>query len=106
MPTDYATWKATVATLAKDVPELPPADHLEAYCKVTMTHLALRPKTSKLAYPKPDVDNYAKSVMDALTESRVWWDDDDQVISLLTEKSWAKPGDPAGITVSVTYEPG
>lgn len=45
-----------------------------------------RPKSTKLAHPKPDVDNYAKGVMDGL--NGVLWEDDSQVVSLGVVKLW------------------
>lgn len=45
-----------------------------------------RPKTTKLAYPKPDIDNYEKAVLDAC--NGVLWADDSQIISLFGLKLW------------------
>jgi Holliday junction resolvase RusA-like endonuclease len=45
-----------------------------------------KPKTSKLDYPKPDVDNYAKAVMDA--GNGVLWEDDWFCESLSVKKQW------------------
>ena len=47
-----------------------------------------KPKTSKLLYPRPDVDNYAKSILDLLNGKL--WKDDQQVIQLLVNKQWSK----------------
>ena len=45
-----------------------------------------RPRTTKLAYPKPDIDNYEKAVLDAC--NGVLWRDDSQIISLFGLKLW------------------
>lgn len=60
-----------------------------------------KPKTSKLAAPKPDVDNYAKTVMDAITKAGNLWIDDTQVVRLTAEKRWAPPGGDVGYSVSI-----
>lgn len=54
-----------------------------------------RPKSVKLKdrlYPsvKPDIDNYAKAVMDAC--NKVCWEDDSQVIDLRCSKRYAPKG--------------
>ena len=37
-----------------------------------------------------DVDNYAKAVLDAITDSQAFWLDDDQVVELTTRKNYSK----------------
>lgn len=61
-----------------------------------------KPKTSKLTHPKPDIDNYAKTVMDAITKAGNLWHDDTQVVRLVAEKQWAPTGGHVGYSVSIT----
>ena len=56
---------------------------VECYCT--------RPKTSKLEYPKPDVDNMAKAVLDILNKKL--WEDDSQIVRLYITKQWAQAGE-------------
>lgn len=45
------------------------------------------PKSTKLAFPKPDVDNYAKAILDAC--NGVLWEDDSLIKSLYVTKDWS-----------------
>jgi len=67
----------------------------------TVASFATRPNTTKLIAPKPDVDNYAKGVLDAITRTQNVWDDDTQVLDLLTRKRWAAPGEAGHIIVTI-----
>ena len=71
--------------LRLDFKFLRPAAHLRA--------LGLRPSAPQYHTQRPDVDNLAKAVMDALTEIGIW-QDDDQVFDLRVTKAWvmAAPG--------------
>lgn len=88
-PASYKAWKEqagrhliNAATNARaPVP-------LEGPLAVTVVCHVQRPKTTKLDHPKPDVDNYAKSVLDAATQAGLWGDDS-QVVSLQVRKLWA-----------------
>lgn len=55
---------------------------------VVMEHVVKRPKTTKLDYPMPDVDNYAKATLDAITRKGGYWMDDKQVVYLIASKRW------------------
>lgn len=48
--------------------------------------------------PRADVDNLAKAVLDAVSDSGVVWDDDDQVVRLVVSKAyWPR----AGVVVTI-----
>ena len=55
---------------------------------------------------KPDADNIAKNILDALTHSGKAWTDDSQVTLLHTEKRWANPGEEAHVRVEVSWDDG
>ena len=58
-----------------------------------------RPKTTKLEYPKADVDNYSKAILDSLNGKL--WLDDSQIWALFISKEWADPGEEGYFTVSL-----
>jgi len=47
-----------------------------------------KPRTSKLDFPRGDVDNYVKAIQDSLNGHL--YDDDKQIIKLTAEKTWSK----------------
>lgn len=47
-----------------------------------------KPKTGRLKSPRGDVDNYVKGVMDVMTKSGNFWNDDAQVVSLQVVKRY------------------
>jgi len=73
-------------------------DYTTAPVSVTLEFVRTRPRTSKLAYPAGDLDNYAKGCLDAATQSQVVWLDDKQVIALTLSKKW---GTPAGVRFDI-----
>ena len=40
---------------------------------------------------KPDIDNYAKFILDAITKTGNIWIDDNQVVELVQRKFYAQP---------------
>lgn len=50
---------------------------------------------------KPDADNLAKAVLDALTVIRVWLDDD-QVCELTVRKYWEQPDRSRGCSIRIS----
>lgn len=92
-PADYTKWKEALvneALNAQGIPEEPLAGALV----VTIHTYVTPPKTTKLTHPGPDVDNYAKGVLDALTQSKAIWADDKQVVDLRITKRWCDLAQP------------
>lgn len=87
-PASYKAWKNDAAEL---LTPLAPSAPLKGPLVVRVEFTSPRPKTTKLSAPKPDVDNYAKSFMDAMT-SVGWWEDDSQVVALQAVKRWGPEG--------------
>jgi Holliday junction resolvase RusA-like endonuclease len=88
-PKSYKVWKEEASQL---LTPLVPSAPLIGPLVVRVTFTCPRPKTTKLSCPKPDIDNYAKSFMDALTAVG-WWEDDSQVVGLQAVKRWGPAGD-------------
>ena len=62
----------------------------------------IRPaRTTKLLFPKPDVDNYAKAPLDIITKAEGYWDDDHQIQTLLVGKRYALPDEQEGTYVDI-----
>jgi len=55
-------------------------------------------KTEKL-YPRPDIDNFAKAILDTMN-GKIWVDDS-QIISLYVTKQWAEKGSSGYFTLEV-----
>lgn len=100
-PKSYALWKQ-LARAALMKARVPLGDGPYA---VTIECVAAQPKKTKLAAPRGDVDNYAKSVLDALTSASCW-DDDNSVTALEVTKAWSEPGEPGHITITITTDKG
>lgn len=94
-PKEYQEWQAEALKLLEATPAVLFGGPVvvELVCEVA------RPKTTKLAAPKPDVDNYAKGVLDVITKDGRFWADDTQVVILTVTKAWTT-GTP-GIHVTI-----
>ncbi len=71
--------------------------------RVVLDFHMLRPKSLKGLHPhikKPDVDNLAKSVLDGM--NKIVYDDDSQIIVLLTSKEYAMEDEKPRTVVSIT----
>lgn len=87
-PASYKDWKEAAKALIEDACI---ERALVGPLCLTAAFVVPRPKTTKLSAPKPDLDNYVKALMDALTAAGVWVDDY-QVESLTATKAWGPTG--------------
>lgn len=67
---------------------------------VSIEVIGAKPKTTILAFPRPDVDNYAKGVLDAM--NKTVFKDDTQVEKLSISKRWARKGEAPGMLIQVS----
>lgn len=97
---DYEAWKREFIEQLKGIdlgePFTGPVGFSGSFFRV-------RPKTTKLRAPAPDIDNFLKAAMDAMTTDGRIWIDDEQVTDLVSvRKRWAAPGCSGFITITVT----
>jgi Holliday junction resolvase RusA-like endonuclease len=81
--------------------ERPLGEPYEGAVSVWVRFALPRPKTTKLAAPKPDLDNYIKALFDAMTMAGNVWFDDYQVVQLIeATKTWSD-SPTGGVVVTV-----
>lgn len=97
-PKEYREWQDEAAAALASVT----AFKVEGPCAVSIVCSAAKPKTTKLPHPKPDVDNYAKGVLDAITKDGRFWSDDSQVQTLSVTKRWTD--EEPSIRITITQE--
>lgn len=101
---NYKTWRELAGEW------IGPGDlHLAATVPllVVVCSVATKPKTGKKLWPRGDVDNHAKGPLDAITKPHYapkrkrgaepfdngYWHDDEQIVTLLSTKRYALPGE-------------
>ena len=96
-PTTAKAWKTDVKlAMAEHVATFEKGEavklHLKFFFKRPKSHVKtngeLRKGISQQHVQKPDIDNLAKAVLDAMTDAGVWHDDS-QIFHLVTSKHWA-----------------
>lgn len=98
----YRAWADALRALARELPADPPARvdvtaHMElpaSWSKAKKAELAGKPHRAK-----PDVDNIAKAVLDAL-----WPDGDEAIAWIHARKVWATEGAEGSVTVTIHYD--
>lgn len=90
MGTAYYTgpYKKFYEEVPKAIPESPIKFEKGQAVEVFLGLHLPRPQKPANPYPKGDVDNYAKSVLDAITKNGTYWHDDSQVVHLHVWKTY------------------
>jgi len=83
--------------VAKEVAARPLGEPFNLPVRVWVRFAVPKPKTTKLVQPKPDLDNYLKALLDALTRAGNVWEDDHLVADIRATKVWTDQ--PTGGTV-------
>lgn len=96
MPASYKKYQAEIAA------QLPPLrTPYEGELALVLEFVCKPISKSKYTTPMGDVDNFAKGVMDAMTDEG-WWGDDRQIMVLTVAKRFPLPGEQPHINVSLT----
>ena len=61
-----------------------------------------QPKSTKLDYPKADIDNFTKAIFDVMNGKL--WVDDTQVHSMYVTKQWAPKGEQGYFTLGINQD--
>jgi len=69
-----------------------PAEPLLGPLAVSVKLYMRRPRMPSKSYPRGDVDNYAKAILDALQGESGIFKDDNQIVSLKVSKQYAESG--------------
>ena len=84
----YATWKRQVKFHLPNHDAMWPDPRQELI--VFSEFVVKKARTSKLLFPRGDVDNFAKAAYDAITKSGSFWYDDDQLTLSVEHKRFAQ----------------
>lgn len=60
-----------------------------------------RPQKPANPYPVGDVDNYCKSILDAITKNGTYWKDDAQIVYMTVAKRYVEEGEEPGHTITI-----
>lgn len=93
-------YQRCMADCIKQMAAQKPAEALGGDLAAIIEVVCERPKSTKFARPRGDVDNYVKAPMDAAKKAGIWGDDV-QVATALIDKRWTLPGEKPGITMTI-----
>jgi Holliday junction resolvase RusA-like endonuclease len=96
----YTQWRKDAEKYLLDNPPTVTQQFTQAV-ELQLNHVVVKPRTSKLEYPRPDIDNYDKAAMDAITSYTDIWTDDCLVRKKLSHKQFAKTDTPQGTYITI-----
>lgn len=101
-PAAYTAWKKKAAKVVRDaVAGISGYQPFTDPIVVTLRFIVQKPKKTKLAVPRPDIDNYIKSIFDAC--NTIVWSDDTLVVRVDAVKGWSGQHEP-GIYMTVELD--
>ena len=86
-------YKQYVDEAPKAIPESPIYFEKGTPVYVELTFFLAKPKKPANSYPVGDIDNYQKSILDAITKNGTYWHDDAQVVHVQAFKVYIE-GEP------------
>lgn len=92
----YATWRKAAEEIAQG---FEPGETLTGPLVVVTESIIQPARTSKLDYPRGDVDNYTKGPLDVMTKATDVWEDDNQVVVSLAVKRFAEDNEEPGTKI-------
>lgn len=69
---------------------------------IDMEFICYKPKKPSNPYPRYDIDNLVKAIMDSITYAQLFYKDDIQVISIEANKRYQEEGEDYGTKVIIT----
>ena len=88
LPRSYMEHKKQLITTIKSKIQTQTETIREALYHIKIETICKQPKKSRFKVPNYDCDNVAKTVLDAVSESKRLWYDDTQVVSLKVNKRY------------------
>ena len=101
-PAGYRAWKRRADRVVRSaLAGIPGHSPFSRPVAVGLMFVVPKPKKTKLATPRPDIDNYIKAIFDACNE--LVWIDDTLVVEVQAVKMWANAFEP-GIYMTVELD--
>jgi Holliday junction resolvase RusA-like endonuclease len=99
-PKRYQEWRESAEALIPDIlSSVGLSAPLLGALEVTAEFVVTRPKITKFRWPRADIDNYTKSVLDAL--NGLAFEDDQRITVMHASKRWAEPGELGFIQIEI-----